>query len=230
MMHALKPHLLLLLLPALLATAGAQAEARRDGNSNQALRKAQYLIQQLNRENTELQSQLTGLKRESDTLKEELEQLREGKAATEARLESSRDNNDKLVARIESDLERYKALLARYQEAVTTLRGLHVDNQHLVRAVQEREGWIDQCRGRNDDLFEANADLLKRYRDLAVRHKEPFTGIGKVKVENEYQEYRFKLEDLQVMEFESSVNVERHRREAPEQIAAKQDGGTAGHN
>ncbi|WP_125182077.1 hypothetical protein [Thiohalobacter thiocyanaticus] len=220
---------LLIPLLGLLCVSSVHGETRRDGD-DPALRKAQYQLRQLSQENNALQGQLTQLQAEKAELEAELETLREEHQNTESRLDRSRDTNEQLVERINADVERYKQLMARYQESVTTLRGLHADNRHLVRAVQEREAWIEECRGNNDRLFEANADLLKRYRDVAVSRKEPFTGIGRVRVENEYQDYRFKLEDLQVMEFESSVNVERHRREPPEQIAAREEGRTADGN
>lgn len=228
MMHSPKSWLLLMPLLGLLCTSPSQAETRRDSGGDQAVRKAQYQLRLLSQENTALQGQLTELQARNDELEAELKGLRDEHQATESRLDKFRDNNDKLVERIRSDLERYKELMARYQEAVTTLRGLYADNQHLVRAVQEREAWIEECRDRNDSLFEANADLLERYRDVAVSREEPFTGIGRVKVENEYQDYRFKLEDLQVMEFQSSVNDERHRRaDPPAQIAAREAGESA---
>lgn len=189
------------------------AEARRDGG-DQALKKAQYLIRQLSQQKSALEAKVAGLEQDNDKLQSKLDKLKEEKQHTEARLESSRDNNEKLVARVRSDVEKYKELLQRYRETATTLKHANADNQYLVKAVQEREAWIDECRKRNDGLYEANMDLLTKYKDVAAKHSEPFTGIGKVEVENEFQDYRFKLEDLQVTQYTSSVDVDKHRRHA----------------
>jgi septal ring factor EnvC (AmiA/AmiB activator) len=196
-----------------LCCTGVNAEARRDGGGDQALRKAQYLIRQLSEEKSELQGKVIRLEEELDRVRAELEDLKDENKVLDARLNKSRSNNEQLVERVRSDLDKFKKLLERYRETAATLRQATVDNQYLVRAVQEREHWMQECRGRNQDLFAANSDLLERYRDVATRHSEPFTGIGKVTVENEVQDYRFKLEDLQVTEFRSSVDVADHSRD-----------------
>jgi hypothetical protein len=127
------------------------------------------------------------------------------------------------VERVRSDLERYKELLRRYRDATSTLRQAESDNQYLVQAVQEREQWISECRSRNDDLLTANSDLLERYEQEARRKLDPVFGLGRVALENEVQDYRFKLEDLQVTEFISSRDIEPHVRDAQGVAVTEQD-------
>lgn len=203
-------YLMVALLPILTLTAFAQvrAEARREGGED-VLRKAQYMIRQLNQEKGELQKQVADLQAE-------LDDVRKQQAATDAHLAKSRHNNERLVERVQSDVEKFKVLVERYRTVVKTLRQANSDNQYLVKAVQEREQWIKECRDRNEGMFEANTDLLARYKKAATWFSEPITGLSKVSVENETQEYRFKLEDLKVTRFQSDVEVAPHVRKAQE--------------
>jgi chromosome segregation ATPase len=187
----------------LVVTAPLRAEVRREGGGNDALRKAQYMLRQLNQENQELKARNAELQASLDELGKKQEE-------TGSQLDKVNDRNNRLAARISSDADKFRELMLRYRETVQTLREANQDNSYLVKAVEEREAWIDQCRSRNDGLFEANSDLLQRYGKLAGKKSDPITGIGKVKVENEVQEYRFRLEDLQTREFKSSVDVNSH--------------------
>lgn len=180
------------------------AEARREGGED-VLRKAQYMIRQLNQEKGELQKQVAELQKEIDALSKQ-------QNAMDASLEKSQLNSHRLIERVQSDAEKYRTLMDRYRETVLTLHQSNADNQYLVQAVEEREQWIGECRERNQGLYAANSDLLARYKKAATRFDEPFTGIGTVTVENETQEYRFKLEDLQVTQFRSDVDVTPHIR------------------
>jgi chromosome segregation ATPase len=204
------PNWLIILVAALplLCTKPVAAEARREGGED-VLRKAQYLIRQLNQEKTELQSQVVELQRQVDELKKQ-------HGATEARLAKSQTSNERLVQRVQSDAEKFKTLLERYRETAKTLRLANADNQYLVKAVQEREQWISDCQERNQGLLAANTDLLARYRKAATRFSEPITGLSTVSVENETQEYRFKLEDLQVTQFKPAVEMAAHERKPQE--------------
>lgn len=192
------------------------AEARRDGGGDQASRKAQYMIRQLHNEKQALQAKLAETEAKYDQLVREHEKTR-------ASLEKSSTNNDQLMSRVKNNIKQYKDLAEKYREAVSILRKANLDNQYMVRAVQEREQWISDCSVRNEELFEANTDLLQKYGEVASEDKNPFTGIGIVTVENEVQEYRFKLEDLQVTKFKPSVDTESHARD-PNETPVDDDG------
>lgn len=210
---------------ALVICGGAAAEARRDAGGDDAMRKAQYMLRQLSQEKSELQVKVSELQALLDETQGKLEKVTEKQEAAEASLSKSRATNSQLTDRIHSDVEKYKELLERYRETVATLNQANADNRYLVKAVQEREQWINVCRERNDGLFEANSDLLQKYKSVAIRGSEPVTGIGRVTVENEAQEYRFKLEDLQVTRFESSVDIPSHTRSDTE-VVAREDSAT----
>lgn len=152
-----------------------RAEARREGGED-ALRKAQYMIRQLSQEKSELQKQVVELEAKVDGLNKAQEDK-------DAHLAKSQSNNARLVERVQSDMEKFKTLLERYRETVKTLHQSNADNQYLVKAVQEREQWMADCRNRNQGLFAANSDLLARYNKAATRFSEPLTGISSVSVE-----------------------------------------------
>lgn len=181
----------------------AVAEARRDDGSGQASKKAQYMVRQLHKEKQELQAQLTALQSKFDTLNKEHEKLEED-------FEKSSGRNEKLIDRVKGDVEKFNELAEKYREAITILRKANMDNQYMVKAVQEREQWIAQCHDRNNQMFDANSDLLEKYADVASGQSDPVFGHGKVEIENELQDYQFKLEDLQVTKFKSTVETEKH--------------------
>lgn len=201
-----------LLVALLFVVGGASAQERRSAGSDQALKRAQYMLRLLNQEKSELESQVAGLKEEKTDLANEVERLEAQVADTEGRLEASRQVNDRLAERIRSDLEKYKDLLGRYQNTVRNLKAANGDNQLLVEAVREREAWIEACGAKNRQMFEANQDLMRRYQDLALRHAEGIFGIERVSYENEVQEYRFRIEDLTVTAYEPSMDASAHVR------------------
>jgi chromosome segregation ATPase len=194
----------------------AVAEARRDAGSGQASKKAQYMIRQLHKEKQELQAQLAALQGKFDTLTKEHDKLKSD-------FDKSSAKNDKLVDRVKGDIEKYNGLAEKYREAITILRKANMDNQYMVKAVQEREDWIAQCEDRNNQMFDANSDLLQKYADVASSKSDPVFGHGKVRVENEMQDYQFKLEDLQVTKFKSSVETKKHIHTPEDQVSEAEE-------
>lgn len=189
-----------------LSTDNVMAEARRDaaGAAN-PMRKMQYMLRELSEkkssleaENGKLKADLKAETQKKTTLQSKLDKLNE-------KLGRSKDNNLKLVARIKQDNERMKEMIARYKESVTRLGMENHDNQLLVNAVHERNQWIDQCKIKNSKMYTVNIELLKRYRNKGfgdeVMEKEPLTGLVAVQLENQEQNYQFRLQDLQIPRF-----------------------------
>jgi len=196
-------------------SAQTQAEVRREGGE-QSNKKTQYMIRQLHAEKNELKAKLVKSQGEFSQLEKEHE-------VTKKRLDKSSDNNEKLLSRVKGDVKKFKELADKYRESVLIPRKANLDNQYMVRAVQEREQWVSNCGNRNNDLFEANNDLLHKYGEVAGDSIDIFTGIGSVTVENEVQDYRFKLEDLQVTKFKPAVDAASHTRQQEQGIASERD-------
>ena len=112
------------------------------------------------------------------------------------------ENNAALVERIKSDYGKIQQIIAKYRALQAELALYQQDHALLQNAVTERDQWISECRKNNTRLIAQGKDLLTRYNDKSIWdslvESEPALGFGKVDVEIEDQEYRFKLEDLKV--------------------------------
>lgn len=189
---------------------------RRQADGDDPMRKAQYLLRQLNQEKEALQAeklQLQGDLEHANARVGELEQELEKKSAA---LDTSREKIGQLVERVNRDHENIVALREKYRNTMTVLEASNRDNEHLINAVQERNQWIDTCRSRNNSLYEANIELLGLYENKGfaetLAQREPVTQIGAVRVESEVQEYQFRLEDLRMGEFADSGGGSRPSR------------------
>ncbi|MDH5570781.1 MAG: hypothetical protein OEY89_03385 [Gammaproteobacteria bacterium] len=125
-------------------------------------------------------------------------------------MNTSQESNQKLVDRVKQDNERMTSLLEKYKETVTTLRASKFDNVLLANAVKKRDQWIGVCREKNNKMYSVNVELLQRYRQKGIgdmlAEKESFTGVATVELENQEQEYHFRLEDLQIPLFKPDMN------------------------
>ncbi|MGH8547362.1 MAG: hypothetical protein ACRERU_01920 [Methylococcales bacterium] len=176
--------------------------AQQENQASQSLRKAQGLLRQLFSEkkaleekNAELVSELAKTKTETSLIQQQIQQQQIIHAALQ-------ENNAVLVERIKSDYGKIQDIIAKYRALQEELRRYQQDHALLTNAVIEREKWISNCRKNNASLIAAGKDLLGRYNNKSVWDSivelEPVLGLVKADYENENQEYRFKLEDLEV--------------------------------
>ena len=189
------------------------AQERRAGGGDQALKRAQYMLRMLNRERDELESRVAELERERERLAREIDALEARNDELGDRLRQSGEVKEQLMERIHADARKYRQLLARYRGTVKGLKLANADNRFLVGAVEEREAWIEKCRERNDGLFAANQDLMERYKAAGFAATGTLLGLQRVEIENEVQEYRFRIEDLRVTEYEPSGDFQPRVRE-----------------
>lgn len=191
-----------LLFPALLLGAVAAEAAPRGDAGNHALRKAQYLLQKLSTEKT-------ALEQENQRLAGELEKAQGELASTRRKLDQTAQAHSQAQQRSAALTDRVRADSARISELQETYRremgDARADIGLLRSAVEERNAWITECQAKNEDLYEANSELLTAYRDKsawdALKQSDPLTGIASVKLEHTVQEYQFRLEDLRTVEF-----------------------------
>lgn len=197
----------------LLSIGAAGAEARRDAaGSGDAVRKAQYMLRKLSQEKASLQQENARLSAEIKELETQAKKLEKKLESTAKQLERANASNDKLVERVKNDREKITDLIGRYRETVRRLRVEQANVIHLTNAVQERNQWIDTCKANNGSLYEINMELVDRYRNKglwqALRQAEPLTGIGEVQLEVIAEDYVYKIEDLQVANFETEEEAE----------------------
>ena len=208
------------------------AAPKQDQAAVQALRKAQGLLRQLSQEKTALETEKAALLEQVKKLEasiKQLEPLQDEVKQLKVAVEALKQRNSSLESQVSSGNEREQALRGKLKEVIAQAKQIQGDNRLLVEAVKEREQWISQCTEKNRGMFEANRELLQHYQNKGfwdkVSEAEPFTGIGKVKAENREQEYRFKLEDLQVTPFRSEEKglAEDARAAAPAPEPAPED-------
>lgn len=209
------PPLCLLLLLAGIETSDAEPKAAAPGGD--ALRKAQGLIRQLSQEKQALETEKTAwlgekaaLEGQLQTLQQQvrlLPALQEQVERYKAGLEAVRGN---LEGQLAQQRQREQALVQKHNEVVAKARDIRDDNQLLVQAVQEREQWIAQCAGLNQQLRELNQKVVDGYEQKGLWQQlaelEPITGIAKVDTQNRAEEYRYQLKQLKVTPFEATVS------------------------
>lgn len=214
------------------AVSHVQAEApKQDAAAVQALRKAQGLLRQLSQEKTQLETEKAALAEQVKKLEASVKQLEplQGEVDRQkAALESLRGNNSSLESQVADERGKEQALREKMKEIIGKARQIQSDNHLLVQAVQEREQWIAQCKDKNQRMLEVNGELIDKYKEKGFWDKlseiEPFTQIGKVKTENAVENFRFKLEDLQITPFQSASKTPAEAKQAPVENSADEDG------
>jgi hypothetical protein len=100
------------------------------------------------------------------------------------------------AAALAASLDKWKASHTQLSE-ITRLKEadrakLEVENQNLKNLVKDRER-------RNLELYQTGKEILDRYKSFglgkAIAAREPFTGLAKVKLEEQVQGYQHKLAD-----------------------------------
>ncbi|MBS1214042.1 MAG: uncharacterized protein H6R26_2659 [Proteobacteria bacterium] len=194
----------------LTAAMPARAEQRKPDAANQALRKAQGMLREMNLTLTALQTEKAGLEDQVTKLAarvKELEGLQDQVRQQKASLDGLHSSNEQLQSRLGAEAQRFETLTARQRATQEQLGRFRQDNALLVQAVTERTQWVKTCGEKNAGLLKANRELLQKYQDKglwSVLSAEPFTGVGAVAEENAAQDFRFKLEDLQVTPWRDS--------------------------
>ena len=156
-----------------------------------ALARAQFMLKQVNAEKAGLQQQLQQLQKEFDDYKKDAENKLSKAKNRERRVNTS---------------------LGKWKESHGNIKDLLRQNllelsQERKRAEQLVENLVKQtenftvCHRNNTDLAIVNNELLAYYNDKSsflslLKQREPVTGIASVKAENIIQDYKYRIEDL----------------------------------
>jgi hypothetical protein len=185
---------------------------RREAGADDPARKAQYLMRQMQAELQQAKAENTRLQAELDAQKGKQAGLREQLEEAERKLSSSSRRNTVLNERLVSDGDKYRELMRRYREAVDELRKARFKVAYMEQAVLERNEWIDTCRNSNEELYTINGELLEAYNNKGIMaslsQSMPVTGLARVRVENVVEDYRYRLEDLKMLDFTGSPAYE----------------------
>lgn len=190
-----------------LLSANAQAERREaDSRGADPVKKAQYMLRQLSQQKAQLEADNARLSTEVAELKKTLGKVESDLDSTKKTLNKSKASNSRLVDRVKDDSEKFQVLKDKYRETVQLLRTEKANVVHLTNAVTERNEWIDHCSSNNHDLIAINNELVDRYQNKgvwdAVKQSDPLLGISDVKLEVIAEDYRYRIEDLQVVNFD----------------------------
>lgn len=209
----------LLMLICLLHNAQISAAPKQETPEQQAYKKAQGVVRQLNEEKRALETEKAGLLEQVKKLESAVKQLEPLQGQVEqhkTQAESLRNANGALAAQLNNEREKQQALHGKIKDIVAQAKLIQNDNQLLVAAVNERERWISQCSDKNRQMLEASQALIGKYRDKGfwdnLAEIEPFTGIGKVDSQNTSETYQFKLEDLKVTAFVDEAGAARQEK------------------
>jgi chromosome segregation ATPase len=193
------------LLCAVPLTAAAQQQSQQD--VAQALARAQMLLRQVAQERSQLEAEATKLRAEKAALDKQVAAGKSRLKELQAELESNRRDNASLEKRLAGAKERtarteirLKEAIAEYRSTLAQLQSTEAARAEFLATSRARAAEIERCEANNTLLYQANLELLERYRDKGLAdawlQSEPFTGIKQVEIENVLEEYRCKLEDM----------------------------------
>lgn len=161
--------------------------------NDQALAKAQYLLRQVNAEKSQLQAQLTEQQQKAASLTEEV-------AALEKKLQASKAKSATNAEQYQENMQNYREALSKERTEVASLR----------TALREMREWaaslnhgVESCLATNKQYFELSQELIANYEEKGFvdvfKSREALTGLGKVWMENQIQEYANKSDDLELL-------------------------------
>ena len=220
MQNSFQFSVLTLVLAASFSPSTFAAQPKQSDAAQQALKKAQGVLKQLNEEKAALEAEKKTLVDEKAALQAQVEKLEsalkqipalQSEIAThKSAADSLRNSNGALSSQLSRSQANERELNKKLQDTVAQAKLIQNDNQLLVSAVQERERFIGQCSEKNRDVIAAANEISAKVQNKSFFEKlaevEPFTGIGKVETQNTLQDYQFKLEDLKVTAWKSETN------------------------
>lgn len=190
---------------------GADASTRRSDNGQQeALAKAQYMLQQVSSErdglkeqNGKLQGKVDDLQAQVKKLKKTIDRKKKDLSASDSELARYKERSKLLMDRLMTLRDKFKEVIAKFRQTIAELHQVEADRNQLKANLQNRTHEVKACIKKNIDLYNTNLDLVSQYEHkgvwAALMQKEPVTGLKKVEVENAVQKYKTRLEKLRAM-------------------------------
>jgi len=205
----------LLLVTNLLANPVLAAEKK-----DKAARRAQQIIQQIQQEKAQLQSQLDQALQTKATLEADIAKAQEESTTLKTKLGASNRKIDGLelslkemtaerfafeakLLKMQVELEANKMALneleAKYQSNLYDLKVNEQQRANLTATTMQKTKVIDACVSKNAALYEYGLELVKLYENPSRYEKavltEPFSQLRRVKLENILQDYNDKIDE-----------------------------------
>lgn len=177
----------------LVGASAGWAQAPADG-AQKALARAQYLLRQQTAEKTALQQQLDQLQQQLAAAQQELVKVRAGAVSRQEDLQR------KLAANVDAGRDRDRNQAVQLAQLRAQLAAAAQREEALQAKLETQKNNFKVCYANNRKLLDVNQELVALYENKgvvdALRQREPVTGLRRVEVENLVQDYRYKLEDL----------------------------------
>lgn len=203
------PGLLLLSMGSLIAQ---EDQAAIEAKLRDSLRGAMLQLRNIEAERARLEAELGVLTTQSER------QIKDLNAKLEEALKSSAEEKtlaDKKIAEQEKKLEAEVARTAAFAAALDKWKASYFQITEIARTKEaERARLLDKTMSlqntvadrerRNLELYEVGKEILDRYENFAfgkaLLAREPFTGLAKVRLEEQVQDYKDQLTDGMVRE------------------------------
>lgn len=190
-----KTHLLAIALSvSLLSTATAADDARL----KQMLQTLTGRLRAAETERNNLLSEKAQLEQEKKTLSAKVDSLNKQAAEDKARLDTL-EAREKELDETKESLTKWKAA---YEQIQTAAQKSEAERNKFASEAIVLKRKVEDRERKNLELFKTANEVLTRYEKFglgeALAAKEPFTGITRVKLENQVQDYQDKIADNRV--------------------------------
>lgn len=193
------------LLAVLLLTLGGAALAqnadKKASREREALRRAQQQVQKANQDLAALQARFDAAEKERAELAGQIE-----KSQTQARSEAARGQKlQKELQALGTERETLQKTAGEQDAQIKTQSERIAKLERELAQALERDRQLDAqgnllrqqnaaCEDRGARLYSTGRELIDECRVFGTEHLEPFTGIGKTRVENRLEAFRDRLD------------------------------------
>ena len=196
-----------LLVSLLFAAVAVDAQtARREDNG---VARLQSMINQmtaekaaLERRNAELESEVRDAEAASEQLRRDKERLENRVQALEGSVNQYQESNQRANDVVDETRERMNELVARFRENVDLLRQTEGEKNELSGELASSRSSYMECARANVSMYEVGINALTALEDRGVLKRlsrsEPFTQLGRVRLENLVDEYRTVMDDNRI--------------------------------
>jgi len=189
----------------------ANASTRRSGDGqDEALAKAQYMLQQVSSERDALKEKNDKLQGKVDDLHAQVKKLnrtingnKKDLSASDNELARYKERSKLLMDRLMALRDKFKEVIGKFRQTIAELHQAEADRNRLKATLQNRTHEVKACIKKNIELYQTDVDLVNQYEHKgvwsALLQEEPVTGLKKVEVQNAVQKYKSRLEKLRAM-------------------------------
>lgn len=194
---------------ALLIATGPPAHAQTARSGGGANAQLLQQMEQLASERTAMQAEATRMKKELEDLRKERDDLKKAQQVADQRSKTTAAalaQGASQRAATEQELTQTKArmqeLVAKFRETLQTLKEFESQATTAKQTLATRDQQLKVCTEYNDKLYKLNSDILTKWEHESAwsrfGHAEPFTKIGRVRLDNMADDYKARADDLRV--------------------------------